>query len=67
MPATPKQPKQEDPDYDELMDDDDDEIDVYQDVDEETGFYIPDPLSRPITSPMSCYDIYTQIQEGTFP
>lgn len=59
------QPKQEDPDYDELIDDDEDDVDEeYQSVDEETGFYIPDPLHRPITSPMSCHDIYNQIQEG---
>lgn len=61
------QPKQEDPDYDELIDDDEDDVDEeYQSVDEETGFYIPDPLHRPITSPMSCHDIYNQIQEGLF-
>ncbi|KAF8609059.1 hypothetical protein BDV93DRAFT_519081 [Ceratobasidium sp. AG-I] len=66
MPVPPKQLKQEDTDYDELMDDDDeDEVDgEYQDIDEDTGFYIPGPLNRPVTSPMSCHDMYTQIQEG---
>jgi len=65
MPSPSKQPKQEDPDFDELMSDDEQDEDTdYQEVDEETGFTISDPLKRPITSPMSCYDIYTQIQEG---
>lgn len=67
MPSPSKQPKQEDPDFDELMSDDEQEEDEdYQEVDEETGFTISDPLKRPITSPMSCHDIYTQIQEGAF-
>ncbi|KAG9097546.1 hypothetical protein FS749_006037 [Ceratobasidium sp. UAMH 11750] len=53
--------KHEEPEYDELMEDDEEY--EYEDDPEDTGFSLPGKLDPPSTSPMSCHAIYTQIQE----
>ncbi|KAG8739746.1 hypothetical protein FRC10_005215 [Ceratobasidium sp. 414] len=53
--------KQEEPEYDELIEDDDEY--EYEDDPEDSGFSLPGKLDPPSTSPLSCHAIYTQIQE----
>lgn len=56
--------KDEDPEYDELADDvDDDDYDL---DDEDHGFHMQSAIKPPNSHPVSCYDLYTQIQEGEF-
>ncbi|KAG9096580.1 hypothetical protein FRC06_008520 [Ceratobasidium sp. 370] len=54
--------KQEEPEYDELVEDDEEY--EYEDDAEDSGFSLPGKLDPPSTSPLSCHAIYTQIQEG---
>ncbi|KAG9124809.1 hypothetical protein FRC07_010151 [Ceratobasidium sp. 392] len=55
--------KQEEPEYDELVEDDD-EYEYEEDPEVgDAGFSLPGKLDPPSTSPLSCDAIYTQIQE----
>jgi hypothetical protein len=54
--------KNEDPEYDELAEDQDDEEEA--EYEEEEGFYIESAIKPPNSHPVSCYDLYNQIQEG---
>ncbi|KAG8681909.1 hypothetical protein FRC09_017150, partial [Ceratobasidium sp. 395] len=56
--------KPEEPEYDELVEDEDEY--EYEDDPEagDAGFTLPGKLEPPSTSPLSCHAIYTQIQEG---
>ncbi|CEL60656.1 hypothetical protein RSOLAG1IB_03894 [Rhizoctonia solani AG-1 IB] len=53
--------KQDDAEFDEL-EESEDEYDYQED--EDRGFYIKAALKPPNSHPVSCYDLYNQIQEG---
>ncbi|QRW21728.1 mitochondrial intermembrane space import and assembly protein [Rhizoctonia solani] len=52
---------QDDPEFDEL---EESEEDYEYDEEEDQGFYIKAALKPPNSHPVSCYDLYNQIQEG---